>query len=594
MSILSVFQLIGGIGLFLYGMKYLGASLQNVAGARLEKTLEKFTDNRVKGFSLGILVTALIQSSSATTIMLVGFVNAGFMKLIQAIPVLLGANIGTTVTGQILRLGDVSGDGAAFLTYIKPSSFAPLLIGVSAFIMLIVKNKKANNIAAILMGFGIIFFGMTTMENALSPLSSSEKFRDIFTGFSNPLIGVFMGILLAMILQSSSAAVGIVQAIAAATGEVTFSIAAPMIIGISIGKLITVLLSSIGTKREAQQVTTSQILICSFGAVLGLIVIYLILKPLGIIDWNMPMNRGRIADLNTAYNVIASIVMLPFCGFYARLAEKLRPAAKTNEIDEALSGLTDLLLKTPSVALSQCRSVMNNMGNVAVENYSLAIMMHDKYDEPTIEKINDNERFLDKAETVLSDYMVKVTSLSLRPEEIKLTTEIIHSIMDFERIGDHCVKLSDVAAYNHDSKIFFSNVAKEELVLIADAVNEILLTTVSAFTNDEEEKALRVEPLSKIINNMGETIKANHVRRLQAGDCSVQAGISLVELLTSFDRIAAYCSNIALHIIEKHTSGSGFDIHGYAKDMRANSPKYKDYYFEYAKKYEAPLTDKMN
>ncbi|MBP5332351.1 MAG: Na/Pi cotransporter family protein [Lachnospiraceae bacterium] len=594
MSILSVFQLIGGIGLFLYGMKYLGASLQNVAGARLEKTLEKFTDNRVKGFSLGILVTALIQSSSATTIMLVGFVNAGFMKLIQAIPVLLGANIGTTVTGQILRLGDVSGDGAAFLTYIKPSSFAPLLIGVSAFIMLIVKNKKANNIAAILMGFGIIFFGMTTMENALSPLSSSEKFRDIFTGFSNPLIGVFMGILLAMILQSSSAAVGIVQAIAAATGEVTFSIAAPMIIGISIGKLITVLLSSIGTKREAQQVTTSQILICSFGAVLGLIVIYLILKPLGIIDWNMPMNRGRIADLNTAYNVIASIVMLPFCGFYARLAEKLRPAAKTNEIDEALSGLTDLLLKTPSVALSQCRSVMNNMGNVAVENYSLAIMMHDKYDEPTIEKINDNERFLDKAETVLSDYMVKVTSLSLRPEDIKLTTEIIHSIMDFERIGDHCVKLSDVAAYNHDSKIFFSNVAKEELVLIADAVNEILLTTVSAFTNDEEEKALRVEPLSKIINNMGETIKANHVRRLQAGDCSVQAGISLVELLTSFDRIAAYCSNIALHIIEKHTSGSGFDIHGYAKDMRANSPKYKDYYFEYAKKYEAPLTDKMN
>ncbi|MCR5331454.1 MAG: Na/Pi cotransporter family protein [Lachnospiraceae bacterium] len=592
MSILSVFQLIGGIGLFLYGMKYLGTSLQNVAGARLEKTLEKFTDNRFKGFSLGILVTALIQSSSATTIMLVGFVNAGFMKLVQAIPVLLGANIGTTVTGQILRLGDVSGDGAAFLTYIKPSSFAPLLIGVSAFIMLIVKNKKANNIAAILMGFGIIFFGMTTMENALSPLSSSEKFREIFTGFSNPLIGVFMGILLAMILQSSSAAVGIVQAIAAATGDVTFSIAAPMIIGISIGKLITVLLSSIGTKREAQQVTTAQILICSFGAVLGLIVIYLILKPLGVIDWNMPMNRGRIADLNTAYNVIASIVMLPFCGFYAKLAKKLRPAAETNEIDEALSGLTDMLLKTPSVALAQCRSVMNKMGDVAIENYSLSLMMHDKYDPAIIEKINDNERFMDKSETVLSDYMVKVTSLNLRPEEIKLTTEIMHSIMDFERIGDHCVKVSEVAAYNHEAKIKFSNRAKEEIVLLADAVNEILLTAVDAFTNDEEEKALRVEPLSKIINNMGETIKANHVRRLQAGDCSVQAGISLVELLTSFDRIAAYCSNIALHIIEKHTSGSGFDIHGYARDMRANSPKYKDYYFEYAKKYETLLAEK--
>ncbi|MBR4724568.1 MAG: Na/Pi cotransporter family protein [Lachnospiraceae bacterium] len=594
MDILSVFQLIGGIGLFLYGMKYLGASLQNVAGARLEKTLAKFTDNRAKGFSLGILVTALIQSSSATTIMLVGFVNAGLMKLVQAVPVLLGANIGTTVTGQILRLGDVSGDGTSFLTFIKPSSFAPLLIGVAAFIMLIVKKKKVNNIAAIIMGFGIIFFGMTTMENALSPLSSSESFREMFTGFSNPLIGVLMGILLAAILQSSSAAVGIVQAIAAATGDVTFSIAAPMIIGISIGKLFPVLLSSIGTKREAQQVTVSQLLISSFGAILGLIVIYLILRPLGVINWESQMNRGNIADLNTVYNIAASFVMLPFCGVVAKIARKLRPATETNEIDEALSGLTDLLLKTPSVALSQCRSVINNMGKVAVENYSLAIMMHDKYDPAIIERINDNERFLDKSETVLSDYMVKVTSLNLRPEEIKLTTEIMHSIMDFERIGDHCVKISDVATYNHDAKIKFTNMAKEELVLVADAVNEILLTTVNSFTNDEEEKALRVEPLAKIVNNMGETIKENHVRRLQAGDCSVQAGISLVELLTSFDRVAAYCSNIALHVVEKHTSGSGFDIHGYAKDMRANSQKYKDYYFEYAKKYEVPLTEKIN
>ena len=453
------------------------------------------------------------------------------------------------------------------------------------------RNKKANNIAAILMGFGIIFFGMTTMETALSPLSSSERFRDIFTGFSNPFIGILMGIILAAILQSSSAAVGIVQAIAAATGEVTFSIAVPMIIGISIGKLFPVLLASIGTRREAQQVTISQFLVSAFGGILGMLVFYLILHPLGVLNWEAVMNRGNIADLNTVYNLAASAVMLPFCGFYADLSKKLRPDTETNEIDEALSGLTDMLLKTPSVALAQCRSVINNMGNIAVENYSLAIMLHDKYDPALIERISTNERFLDKSETVLSDYMVKVTSVNLRPEEIKLTTEIMHSIMDFERIGDHCVKLADVAAYNHDVRITFTNRAKEELVLLAQAVNEILLTTVKAFTNDEETDAMRIEPLSKIISSMSETIKSNHVRRLQAGNCSVQAGISLVELLTSFERIAAYCSNIALHVIEKHTSGSGFDIHGYAKDMRANSPIYKDYYFEYAKKYEAPLTE---
>ncbi len=594
MDIFSYFMLFGGIGLFLFGMKYLGSSLERMAGSKLEKTLEKLTNNRLKGVLLGIFVTGAIQSSSATTIMLVGFVNAGIMSLAQTIPVLLGANIGTTITGQILRLADISGSGSTLLSLIKPSSFAPLLIGISAFIMLMSKKKKANNIAACLMGFGILFFGMTTMETALEPLSGSESFGRLFTTFSNPFVGLFLGLLLASILQSSSAAVGILQTIAAATGTVSFAVAAPMIIGISIGKITPIVLASIGIKREAQQVTLSQLIISVVGGFAGMAVLYLVLAPLGILSWDKLMTRGSIANLNTIYNIAISIIFVPFCVGVANLSKRILPDEAPSKMDESLMALNDMLLNTPTVALDQCTRVINNMGSTAVENYGLCIQMLDHYDEHTIEDINENEAFLDKAETKLSDYMVKVTGCNLQSEERKEATKIMHSIMDFERIGDHCVKLSDVAAYNISNDIVFTDNAKRELVLVADAVNEILTTTVSSFEQDDDSEALKVEPLEELISAMCESVKENHVARLQAGICTVQSGISLVECLTSFERIAAYCSNIALHVIEKHTSGSGFDMHGYAKEMHVSSEVYQNYYYEYSKKYMLPLEDLSN
>ena len=591
MDIFACLQLIGGVGLFLYGMKYLGASLEHMAGAKLEKTLERLTDNRFKGLGLGTLVTAVIQSSGATTIMLVGFVNAGIMHLAQTVPVLLGANIGTTITGQILRLGDISGSGALIFQLLKPSSFAPLIIGIAAFIMLVSKNKKANNIAAILMGFGVLFFGMNTMETALSPLSDSATFREMFTTFSNPIVGFGLGILLATILQSSSASVGIIQAVAAATGNITFAIAAPMVIGISIGKLFPIILASIGTKREAQQVTASEIFISAVGGIIGMLVLVFVLKPLGIINWTATMNRGNIADLNTFYNIIVSLCFLPISPMVSKFAKFIRPDNAPSKLDEELGMLNDMLLKTPSVALNQCFKVISNMGQTAIENFSLCIQMHDHYDDDVIETINENEQFLDKSETILSGYMVKVTGCDLHPDESKLATEIMHSIMDFERIGDHCVKISDVAAFNKSNDIVFTNKAKEELVLLADAVNEILNNTVDSMIQDDDAIALKVEPLAELVETMCESIKENHVRRLQAGICTVQSGISLVECLTSFERIAAYCSNIALHVIEKHTSGSVFDMHGYAKEMHTSSETYKEYYYEYSKKYMLPLEE---
>ena len=585
MDLNHILQLVGGIGLFLYGMKYLGSSLERLAGAKLEKTLEKLTGNRFKGLLFGVLVTGVIQSSSATTIMLVGFVNAGIMKLSQTIPVLLGANIGTTITGQILRLGDVSGDGNSLLSMLKPSSFAPLMIGIGAFIMLISKKKKANDIASILLGFGILFFGMTTMEVALDPLKTSESFHEAFTTFTNPFIGLALGILLAMILQSSSAAVGIVQAVAAATGNITMAVVAPMVIGISIGKLFPVFLASIGTKKEAQQVALSQLFVSAVGGILGMLVFYLAIVPLNFVNMDAVMNRGNIADFNSVYNIIVSLFFLPWCKFVSKVVKKLRKDSKPSKIDQELAMLDVIFLKTPSVALEQCRKVINGMGTTVIENYGIAIDMHEEYNEKEYEILNENERFLDKSETVLNDYMVKVNACQLRPEEQKLATEILHSVMDFERMGDHCIKLYDVAEYNRNEKIVFSPIAKKELNLLSEAVGEVIKTTVGSLTMDKPDLAKKVEPLRDIISSLSEEIRERHVHRLQAGQCTVQSGISLVECLTSFERISAYCSNVALHVIERHSGIEGFDMHEYTKDIKANSEEYKGFFKEFEEKY---------
>lgn len=589
MDLSHILQLIGGIGLFLYGMKYLGASLERLAGAKLEKTLEKLTGNRFKGLAFGVLVTGVIQSSSATTIMLVGFVNAGIMKLVQTIPVLLGANIGTTVTGQILRLGDVSGNGSTILGMLKPSSFAPLMIGIGAFIMLISKKKKANDAASILLGFGILFFGMTTMEVALDPLKTSESFHEAFTTFTNPFIGLVLGILLAMILQSSSAAVGIVQAVAAATGNITMAIVAPMVIGISIGKLFPVFLASIGTKKEAQQVALSQFFISTVGGILGMLVFYLAIVPLNIVNMDAVMNRGNIADFNTVYNIIVSLFFLPWCSVVSKVVKKIRKDNKPSKIDQELAMLDVIFLKTPSVALEQCRKVINGMGTTVIENYGIAMDMHEEFNEKEVELLNENERFLDKSETVLNDYMVKVNACQLRPEEQKLATEILHSVMDFERMGDHCIKLYDVAEYNRNEKITFSPIAKKELGLLSDAVYEVIKTTVGSLTMDEPNLAHKVEPLRDVISSMSEKIRERHVHRLQNGQCTVQSGISLVECLTSFERISAYCSNVALHVIERHSAGEIFDMHAYTKDIKANSEEYKKLHSDFEEKYDKVL-----
>ena len=570
MDIFSVLTLLGGIGLFLYGMSLLGTSLEKIAGAGLEKTLERLTNSRLKGLALGAVVTGIIQSSAATTVMLVGFVNAGIMKFAQTIPVIMGANIGTTVTGQILRLGDLSGS-QLFFELIKPTSFAPIVIAIGSFMILISKHRKTKNIAHLLIGFGILFFGMTTMESALAPLKDSPAFQEIFFMFSNPILGVLLGAVVTAILQSSSASVGILQAIAS-TGTVTFSMAAPIIIGQNIGKCITVLIASIGTNKNAKRVVVCHLMINIIGAIMFLIGIYGFQAMVGFSFWDSAMTRGNIADFHTLFNIATSLILLPFCNVLVAISQKLLHDDAPSRADSCLALLDDIFLDRPTLALEQCRKVTLQMG------------------ETIFEKLNENENFLDKCETAVGEYVVRISAQRIRRTDQRESAMFLHCVSDFERIGDHCVNIAEVGQFNKEQGISFSKKGLKEIRMVIEAVKHVLDITLDAYEKDDLTGAYRVEPLEEVIDVLRETIKAHHIERLSKGNCSVQAGISLTEFLTSAERISDHCSNVALHIIEKLSNTKNFDSHEFQKIMhRGATEEYKALYKYYESQYYDPI-----
>ena len=587
MDIFAIFKL-GGIGLFLYGMSLLGASLEKLAGAGLERTLERLTNNRLKGLALGTVVTGVIQSSAATTVMLVGFVNAGIMKFAQTVPVIMGANIGTTVTGQILRLGDLSGSQLIF-ELIKPTSFAPIVIAIGSFMILISKRRKTRDVANLLIGFGILFFGMTTMESALSPLKDSAAFQEVFFMFKNPLLGVLLGAVVTAILQSSSASVGILQAIAS-TGTVTFSMAAPIIIGQNIGKCVTVLIASIGTNKNAKRVVVCHLMINLIGAALFLIGIYGFQSIIGFSFWDKAMTRGNIADFHTLFNIATSLVLLPFCNGLVAISKKLLKDDAPSRADSSLALLDDIFLDRPTVALEQCRKVILSMGETIQENYAMSISLLHNFDEKTFEKLNENENFLDKCETAMGEYLVRITAKNIRREDQREVAQLLHCVGDFERIGDHCVNIAEVGQFNKEQGISFSPKGLEEIKMVSDAVKHVIDITLDAYKNDDLTAAYRVEPLEEVIDLLKEALKSHHIDRLSSGDCSVQAGISLTEFLTSAERISDHCSNVAIHVIEKLTSTKNFDSHEYQKLIHGGlTEEYKALYRYYESKYYDPI-----
>lgn len=592
MDVLSILQLLGGIGLFLYGMSLMGSSLEKLAGSGLERILEKLTTSKrkgvgsLKGWGLGAGVTAIIQSSAATTIMLIGFVNAGIMKLAQAIPVVMGANVGSTVTAQILRLGDLGSDNL-ILQLLKPSSFAPMLVGIGAFILLFTKNKKAKDIAGIMVGMGVLFYGMTTMEAVFEPLRDSEMFQNAFTSFSNPFLGILTGLVITAIIQSSSASVGILQALSA-TGSVTYATAVPIIIGQNLGKCMTIILGGIGANKKAKRVSLSYLLFNIFGAIFFSVVIYGIYYTVGIGFWSNTVNRGDIANVHFLFNFLTSVILIPFATNIDNLTGKLLGDDDISKSDKELATLDDLLLNTPTIALEQCKHVIASMADTIYENYQIATDLIYNYDPAKQEILEENEAFIDKCESVLSAYIVKINSKRLSKDDRLVVSEILNSVSDFERMGDHCINIFYVAQDKNAQDIHFSPAGHKEVDTIVEAVRNIMNTTFEAFKNDNVTAAVRIEPLAETIDKLKETIKAHHVDRLQTGDCGIEGGIALVDLVTSFERISSHCANISLHIVKRVGNDRNFDeMHGHAND--SFSEEYKALYHYYESQYITPI-----
>ncbi len=593
MTLKSVLALAGGVGMFLYGMNLLGDALSSLAGEKMEALLEKLTNSKLKGTFLGTLITGIIQSSAATCIIVLGFVNAGIMNLSQGIPVIFGANIGSTVTGQILRLGDIQSENV-FLTLLKPSSFAPIIIVVGAFILLFGKKKKTKNIAKILIGFGILFQGMSVMEQTMSAtLTNNPEFRALMVEFTNPFMCILVGMVLTMIIQSSSASVGILQALTA-TGTVTFATAVPIIFGQNIGKCLTVWLGAIGTNKKARRAA----LIHTMFNVIGVIIFGIVMAILKFTcaDWSIwghIMNRGNVADFHSLFNLVTTVILLPFSEALIKFSGKVFKDNDNNTMHR-LDILDELFIKNPPIALEQCRKVIANMAITARGNLDIANDLLDKYVIAKHNELNENEHFLDKADTKLNNYLVRISESSLKPSETLAVTEMMHLVGDFERLGDYCVKISNVAEFNAANNIEFSDDAKKELKAVSSATCKIYDMMQKAFKDSDLAVANRIGPLKSVISSMKEVLTENHIKRLQKGNCTVQAGVSFVELLTNYDRIASHCDTIAGYVIQRATNSKKFDTHFRSKlkgKENEISDEYKALLMFYDAKYREILSD---
>ena len=592
MDILAILQLFGGVGLFLFGMSLMGSSLEKLAGGSLQQILEALTTSKkkgvgeVKGWALGTGVTAIIQSSAATTIMLIGFVNAGIMKLGQAIPVVLGANVGSTATAQILRLGDI-GSGNLVLQLLKPSSFAPMLAGVGAFIILFSKKKRMKDIAGILVGLGVLFYGMTMMEQVFAPLKESPTFQQIFLSFENPLLGILAGLAITAIIQSSSASVGILQALSA-TGAVTFATAIPIIIGQNLGKCMTILLGAIGANKNAKRVSLSYLLFNIFGALFFFILIYGLQYTIGLPFMSHIVNRGDIANLHLGFNLITSLILLPFSDRLADLTGRIIGKETEDETEKEFMKLDDRLLQTPVIALEQCRILMEKMIRCIEENFNTSTNLIIQYDENAFALLDKNESFVDRCETVLTSYIIRIDRSVLSEDAKFMISEILNSISDLERIGDYCINVAYIARDMQKDNINFSDSGIIEMETMIKAAGEALFNLFTSFQDRDRFKAIRVEPLAETIEQMKSIMKEHHIQRLQEGLCDAKSGAAFFDLSNCFERISAHAGNVSLHVIKRMEANRSFDeMHGHTQDI--SGEEYIKIFEEYERKYLTPV-----
>ncbi len=581
MDIFDALEMIGGLCLFLFGMNIMGQALERRAGSRLRTTLGKMTGKTMTGFLTGLVVTAVIQSSSATTVMVVGFVNSGLMTLKQAIGVIMGANIGTTVTAWLLSLGGISGD-AVWVQLLKPTSFTPVLALIGIIMYMFSKDSRKNDTGMIMLGFATLMFGMDTMSGAVSGLREVPAFRQLFVAFTNPLLGVLAGAALTAIIQSSSASVGILQALAL-SGQVSYAAAIPIIMGQNIGTCVTALISSVGTSRNAKRAAIVHLSFNVIGTVVWLAVFCIVRAVAAPAILGESATMYGIAIAHTAFNVACTALLLPASGLLEKLAIRLVPDGKKKDAEVTLD---ERLLATPPLALEQCSVVAEDMAYYASGALKKAIDCVMEFDPKAAQEVRESEDKTDKYEDMLGTYLLKLGAEPLSDTASEEVTELLKLIGDFERIGDHAVNIIESAEEMHDKQLEFSRSAKYELSVMSAAVGEVMDLAVKAFAENDAQAASCVEPLEQVVDDLKDELRTRHILRMKKGECSIEAGFVWSDLLTNLERASDHCSNVALCVLDlkKHTLSAHETQH-----ERKDVPEFSEHYRRYSEKYALPL-----
>ncbi len=583
MSVSNVISLLGGVALFLFGMSLMGEGLKKVAGSKLELVLYRLSSTPLKGVLLGAGVTAVIQSSSATSVMLVGFVNSGMMKVRQAMAVIMGAIVGTSITGWIICLSYMEGSGG-LVSLLSTATISAAVAVIGIVLRMFSKKQSSRHVGDILLGFAVLMFGMQAMSSAVAPLKDSQRFIQLMTAFSNPLIGILAGAAITSILQSASAAVGILQALSV-TGAIEFAEAFPIILGIAIGAAVPVLLSALGARTDGRRTAYAYLIIQVIGVTLFAILFYALNASMHFALMEETMNPVSIALVNTVFRVLMAVVLLPFIGLIEKLIQTIiRESQEEKAANADFDRLDERFLKHPALAVEQSRLTIDAMARKSRENLCDAMLLIHQYSPEMVQKVERDEDLVDRFEDKIGTYLMRLNSSELSREENEKVSKYLHTLSDFERISDHAMNVAQAAQEIHDKKIHFSADGEHELTVLLGAVNEILELTINGFVEDDLDKAYRVEPLEEHIDVLCDELKLRHVERLQTGACSLKVGFVFNDLLTNFERVADHCSNIAIAMIE--LSQNAYETHDYIINLKElHSHNYDELYAGFAEKY---------
>ncbi len=590
MDIFSFLTMLGGLALFLYGMSVMGDGLTRASGGRLEKILEKLTSSTIRGVLLGAAVTAVIQSSSATTVMVVGFVNSGIMTLQRAVGIIMGANIGTTITSWILSLSGLEGD-SFWIKMLKPSSFSPILAVIGICLLLFSKKDKKKDAGSIMIGFAVLMFGMETMSDAVKPLANVPEFTNVLLMFKNPILGMLAGTLLTAIIQSSSASVGILQALCV-TGAVSYGAALPIIMGQNIGTCVTALISAIGAKKNAKRTAFVHLYFNLIGTIVFMILFYTVNVFVHFSFLQDSANAAGIAVIHTTFNVFATIVWLPFHRVLERLAILTVRDGKDEERTagalQGLSALDDRFLENPALAMDQCRVACAHMAEVTREALDTAMSLLHNYDETRVALVHENETIVDQYEDRLGTYLVQVAKNEMQTKDSHTLSVLLHSIGDIERISDHAVIIANAAKEIYDKNLSFSEAAVGELEVFSSAVRKVVEIAMKAMQEEDLMLAGKVEPLEEVIDDLGDEMKKRHIDRLREGRCTIELGFILSDLTTSYKRIADHCSNIAVCLIQ--ADNDEYERHSYLNSLKEeDNQQFREQFEAYEKEYALPM-----